>query len=90
MAHHQRHVKVIVVMQALQIFVGARTEAETAEGCKIKKLFLYGGGFDPVRTCSTEPPGRTRAGRAFPSCCRWAVQSWTCGAASCRKCWRGL
>lgn len=40
-----------------------------------------------VLTCSTEPPGRTHAGLDSPSCCQYRLYSWTCGGASCRRCW---
>lgn len=40
-------------------------------------------------TCSIEPLVHTRAGQAALSCCQWRRQPWTCGVASCRRCWRG-
>ena len=38
MAHHQGHVKVIMVVQALQILVRARTEARKEEKVEMKQL----------------------------------------------------
>ncbi len=52
MAHHQGHVKVIVVVQTLQIFVRARTEAGKREktggmneAALVRRLFFFCGSY---------------------------------------------